>query len=524
MYSITNNAIRRLFAHIILVCGMICFCALAVRQAHGQGGGGGVAGGSPFRILRSVAGPSGTEKNGHLIIDDPRTVFYLGQDHKVVVYFEWEGPIGPHKFEGLWKNTDGKLALISDFQYSPAAKQFSGYWTMILSGSETPGLWTLEARIDGESAGELSFQLVAGANASPPPAPVPVPQPLPTSELYKKMAAVTVYVDKMDAQGKAVARGSGFYLEDGRLITAFQNIDGATKLRVISPNGASQEVSGVLAWNRWQDWAVLATGGPKITGLPRAASKSWSVGSLGYILESTSGSGRIIADGTIVGENNYPRAGDRLNIASRTGRAAVGSPLINEFAQVMGMVGGSLAPGTDMLDSYALAATPSSFGPTLVAQDGAALPIDLIPASTGQETSTSLGELANRGQFLKFLSGQDKVLFGELALTLETSKVSGRIASPADPRQQFSHADQKMYVFINWNIREKFKGFTAMAIYNADNKEIAQSPPRKLDLRPGEIASNTWDVPVASMPVGIYRVDVTLGDDIVWRRFFRVVE
>jgi S1-C subfamily serine protease len=416
------------------------------------------------------------------------------------------------------------VALISDFQYSAPTKQFSGYWTMLLSGSETPGLWILEARIDGESAGQLSFQLVAGANATPTPAPAPVPQPLPTSELYKKMAAATVYVDKMDAQGKAVARGSGFYLDDGRLVTAFQNIDGATKLRVISPNGTSQEVSGVLAWNRWQDWVVLATIGAKVAGLSRAVPKSWNVGSVGYILESTSGSGRIIADGTIVGENTYPRAGDRLNIASRTGRAAVGSPLINEFAQVVGMVGGSLAPGTDMLDSYALAATPSSFGPTIVSQDGLALPIDLIPATTGQESPTSLEELASHGQFLKFLTGQDKVLFGELALTLETTKVNRGIASPADPRVQFSHADQKMYVFINWNIREKFKGFTAMAIYDGDNKAIGQSPARKLDLRPGEIASNTWDVPVASMPVGIYRVDVTLGDDIVWRKFFRVVE
>jgi hypothetical protein len=100
-----------------------------------------------------MAGPSGTETQGRLVIDDPRSDFYLGKDKKVIGYFEWEGPPGAHKFEGNWKNPEHKVVLISDFQYVASSKQFSGYWTMLLSGAETPGLWTLDARIDGESAG-----------------------------------------------------------------------------------------------------------------------------------------------------------------------------------------------------------------------------------------------------------------------------------------------------------------------------------------------------------------------------------
>jgi len=223
-----------------------------------------------------MAGPSGTETNGRLVIDDPRTVFYLGQDHKIIVYFEWEGPPGQHKFEGIWKNTESKVTLISDFQYVAPAKQFSGYWTMLLSGSEAPGLWTLEAHIDGESAGELSFQLIAGSGAAAPAAPTPPPrQPLATADLYKRLAAVSIYIDKIDAHGKAVTRGSGFYLDDGQLVTAFQNVDGAAKLRVISADGTAQEVTSVLSWNRWQDWAILSLSGAKVTGVSRAAPKSW---------------------------------------------------------------------------------------------------------------------------------------------------------------------------------------------------------------------------------------------------------
>src|SRR5882762_9160312 len=213
MRFIIKKAIKELSTSLFIFTCAIALCTLIVREIHAQGGGGGAAGGSPYRVLRSVAGPSGTESKGRLVIPDPRTVFYLDQDRKVIVYFEWEGPAGLHKFEGLWKNTEGKVSLISDFQYVAPTKQFSGYWTMLLSGSETPGMWTLEARIDGESAGQLSFQLVAGANATPSPAPAsaPVPQPLATAELYKRLAGATVYVDKIDPQGKAVTRGSGFY-------------------------------------------------------------------------------------------------------------------------------------------------------------------------------------------------------------------------------------------------------------------------------------------------------------------------
>jgi S1-C subfamily serine protease len=469
-----------------------------------------------------MAGSSGTETNGRLVIDDPRTVFYLGQDHKIIVYFEWEGPPGQHKFEGIWKNSDSKVTLISDFQYVAPGKQFSGYWTMLLSGAETPGLWILEAHIDGQSAGELSFQLIASPGASAPAAPIPPPrQPLATADLYKRLAAVSIYVDKIDSHGRAVVRGSGFYLDDGQLVTAFQNVDGATKLRVISADGTAQEMTSVLSWNRWQDWAILPASGAKVTGVPRAAPKSWTVGSVCYFLQTASGSGRIIADGTIVGQNTFPRAGERLNLADSPNRAAIGSPLANEFGDVVGMVGGSLAPGTDLLGSYMLAAAPDNLGSTSLVRDGLAVPVNLIPVVASQDPPTTLGELTRKGQMVPLLNSEDRVVFAGLALTLEKGK---GIPTPANSRQQFSHRDQRIWVFVNWNENQAFKGTATMAVYDADNRPLGQSNPQKLTLRPGSLSLSTWEIPLASLPSGIYRVDVTLGDDIVWRKFYRLAD
>ena len=508
-------------AHLSILAAALIICGASVGSVWAQGGGGGRVGGPTFKVLRSMAGSSGTETNGRLVIDDPRTVFYLGQDHKIVVYFEWEGPPGQHKFEGIWKNTESKVALISDFQYVAPGKQFSGYWTMLLSGSEAPGLWTLEAHIDGESAGELSFQLIAGSNAAPVPAPTPLRQPLATAELYKRLSGASAYVDKIDAHGKAVARSSGFYLDTGQFVTAFQNIDGATKLRVISTDGSAQDVTAVQSWNRWQDWAVLSVGGVKMAGVSRADPKSWSVGSVCYFLQTSSGSGRVIADGTIVGQNTFPKAGERLNLAESPNRASIGSPLVNEFGEVVGMVGGSLAPGTDLLGSYLLTTASSNLGQTSYIRDGLAVPINLIPLVASQNPPTSLEELTRNGQMLPLVSSEEKVVFAGLSLKLEKGK---GVPTPTDSRQQFSHQDQKISVYVNWNENLPFKGTATMAVYDADNRALGQASPLKVTLHPGSLSLTSWEIPLTTMPSGIYRVDVSLGDDIVWRKFFRLAD
>jgi hypothetical protein len=509
-------------ARYVFFAAVLLLVTVLTGEALGQGGGGGAVGGPTFKVLRSMAGSSGKEVNGRLVLDDPRTVFNIGQDHKIIVYFEWEGPPGQHKFEGIWKNADNKVTLISDFQYVASGKLFSGYWSMLLSGSEAPGLWTLEAHIDGESAGQLSFQLIAGPGAAAPAASGPAPrQPLSTADLYKRLAEVSVYVDKIDAHGNAVARGSGFYLDNGQLVTAFQNVDGATKLRVISADGTAQEVTAVKSWDRWKDWAILAVSESKVHGAPRAAPKSWSVGSICYFLQASAGSGRVIADGTIVGQNTFPRAGERLNIAESPSRGSIGSPLTNEFGDVVGMIGGSLAPGTDLLGSFLLSSAPNSLGGNSYIRDGLAVPINLIPAAGGQDPPASLEELTLKGQMVPLLHSEQKVIIGELALSLE--KGNG-MPAPTNSGQQFSHRDQKIWVYINWNENLPFKGTAAMAVFDADNRALGQSKPLKVSLHSGSLSSSSWEIPLSTLSTGIYRVDVSLGDEIVWRKFFRMTD
>src|SRR3981081_3804810 len=88
---------------------------------------------SAYKVLRSISGIAGHEDNGRYLMDDPRSVFVAGKDAKVTVYFEWEGPMGSHHFEGLWKSPEGKIVLISDFRYEAKAPRYNGYCSMLLS-------------------------------------------------------------------------------------------------------------------------------------------------------------------------------------------------------------------------------------------------------------------------------------------------------------------------------------------------------------------------------------------------------
>src|SRR5574337_1279729 len=105
----------------LLLIAMALHCTLATAQQTSTPPGqitGGVQAAEPkFRLVRSVSGSKGAQQGGRYVIQDPRTVFYIPEDRQVIVYFEWEGPIGLHRFEGLWKNPESKVAVLSDFWY-----------------------------------------------------------------------------------------------------------------------------------------------------------------------------------------------------------------------------------------------------------------------------------------------------------------------------------------------------------------------------------------------------------------------
>jgi len=481
---------------------------------------GGVAAGEPrFRLVRSVSGTKGSQRGNQYSVEDPRTVFYLPEDKQVIVYFEWEGPLGPHHLEGFWKDPEGKVVVVSDFSYESKQKRFAGFWTMLLSESMKTGIWAMEAHVDGEVAGTHNFQVAVG----PRPASAVASRPLlgPT-EIYKLAVPAVASIERLDSQRHRLGLGSGFVFENDLIATSFESIAGARYLRLELAGGTSFDLDSVLAWNRREDWALLRMPTPATNSLAAAKPNSWEVGDHCFSLDSPQQGGRTIVDGNITGTHEFNEVGERLNLNLTVSRMASGSPLLNEYGEVIGVVvSSSLLP--DLSSLTPLGVYPGNlisggvvlgFGPQL------AIPMSLVHIPKPQTPATSLADLARSGQFPESLAKNDNLVQGTLAKSIR--RVNQQMEA-VDERFEFQHKDL-LNVLITWHGETKLKSIAFLRIYNIDNKLVGTAKPLKVNLSKGQLIYSSWTLGVSQMPEGTYRVDLVLGSDPVWRSFFRLVD
>jgi hypothetical protein len=451
-------------------------------------------------------------------MDDARSLFNAGKDSKVIVYFEWEGPLGPHHFEGLWKSPEGKIVLISDFRYEAKSPHYSGYWTMLLSEGTPSGEWNLEARIDGEPAGTLSFVITG----SPVAHAVPPLQPLSLADLYRKVMDATVIIEKLTPDGTALEKSTGFWVANGQVLTSFESIDGAASLRVSLSSGAQIKTDWAIAWNRWQDWAVLKVDATPKSFLKRGDNGAANVGDHCVFLE-WGPVGSKLTDGTVNGTNSFPRAGARLLVASGVSSQSIGGALLDEFGNYVGIIGGSIVPSANPIRILALLSESGASSSALDWETtGLAVPQSLLPDLPSNAPPTSLVELANHGEFAPLVIKSNSIQY--MSVSSAIGKDSGSIPFPRDSKQIFSRRDTKAVVYVNWQSSTKQKIAYSLRLFTADNKLTSASKPQEISLAPGKYASTNWDLPVGLMSPGIYRIDLLINDKTSWREFIRVTE
>ncbi len=493
----------------------------ASAQQPGQAPAGGVAASEPrFRVVRSVSGTKGAQEGNRYVIQDPRTVFYVPDDKQVIVYFEWDGPPGTHNFEGYWKNPEGKVVAISDFKFEAKGKRFGGYWTFLLLEQMPTGLWSVEARIDGETAGAHTFQVLATARpaeaSGPPPRRV-----LTTSEIYQRAVAATVSIEKVGPAGEKLDTGSGFILRDNQVVTAFEVIDGATELRIALPGGRKLSTTQVLAWNRWEDWAVLRVEGAAARGLETAVSNSWNVGDRCFALDAPAEGNRVIVEGSITGKLTAPDAGERLNIGMLLETSATGSAVFDEYGNVVAVVGGGLLPGAGSLRGTRFEYLAYEMNPRGLLRGGIAIPISRVAVPPTDAVWATFEDLQAKGQFVPPLLAARHVAMSSLGRKLDKDSPIPRVL---DERVEFPRGEPELAMLVVWEPKDKVKTTTTIRIYDVQNRSLARSEPAKINLQPGKRVQTTWKMPINNLPPGIYRIDLVLGEQPAWRAFFRITE
>jgi S1-C subfamily serine protease len=486
---------------------------LAASAAMAQTAGGASPGGGSFRVLRSMAGSQGAEQNGRFVIADPRSVFHVPADKKVLVYFDWEGPLGEHNFEGYWKNPEGKVVVISDYKFTARQRRFGGYWQLDLTPSTAAGIWTLEARIDGEVTGSHSFQVVH----SEQPAEVAKRRFRTPAEQYKSLLASRVTLQKLDSAGRVVSSGLGFVLTKGEVVTAFQSVDGASTLRLRFPDGRTAE-NPVVAWfDRMRDVAVLRAETAETPTLERAPNGAWAVGDHVFALDVAPEGGVVIKEESIFGLNDSPQRGPRINITDLHSPAASGGALVNDYGEAIGVVGGALFPG--MPARYTANLQPLNFA----TQGSLATPLSTLPPQTPPGGRT-LAELNQAGEFIVPLKPSQDILNGALGDEVKRGKKNQPANIGRTPKNEFSRTQGKIGLTITWNPRTKVKGTLLLRVYDLGNRLINEAKPLSLKVGGGDWATTDWSFDITHVPSGTYRVDVWLDKDPVWRGFMQITD
>jgi len=150
--------------------------------------------------------------------------------------------------------------------------------------------------------------------------------------LYKQVLDASAIVEKLTADGSLLERSSGFWIGNDTLLTAFEALDGAASLRILSPDGTRTVTDQVLALERWQDWALLSVPRAKGPFLKRAAN-SVNVGDHCVFLE-IGASGSRLTDGTITARTPFTRR-ERFLVASAASDS-IGGPLLDDFGDYVG--------------------------------------------------------------------------------------------------------------------------------------------------------------------------------------------
>lgn len=82
------RGVRRPCSALLMLWPLVAAAGQSAPQNPPQAAGGVPAGGQQFRLVRSVSGSKGSQQGGRFVIEDPRSVFYLPEDTKIIVYFE----------------------------------------------------------------------------------------------------------------------------------------------------------------------------------------------------------------------------------------------------------------------------------------------------------------------------------------------------------------------------------------------------------------------------------------------------
>lgn len=176
-------------------------------------------------------------------------------------------------------------------------------------------------------------------NAAPAAAPAAAAPPFPSLEsLAKKTKASLVAIYPGGREGTEIGIGSGFVIsEDGLIATNLHVIGEGRPLRVEFPDGNSREVTGIHAWDRTRDLAIIRVAGSGLATLPLGDSAAVEQGTPAIAMGNPLGLRFSLVEGLISARQEI-EGRPMLQLAMPVERGNSGGPLMDKAGKVLGIV------------------------------------------------------------------------------------------------------------------------------------------------------------------------------------------
>jgi hypothetical protein len=470
-----------------------------------------------FRFLKSQSGPGGRIVENRFIFDEVRNRFVYPQDKTLTVYFEWEASPGNHVLSAFWKDPTGRTASISpDIKMETKTANLNAYWIYEVNPSDQSGIWTVDIRIDGEPAGSHSFELVTPEQRK---AEVPLPPPSPPSldRIYESAQRSLVWIYKLDEAGRHTDTSLGFVVGPDRIATAFQSIDETLKVEVEFADRHKAICEEVWACDRFQDWALLKVQTDQVPPLANSEGTLVPVGERYLVFNVEKEDIRVIGGVDITARRTVPGFGERIQLSPFPASEAAGGPLLNPNGMVVGIVGGSITPGS-RFSRRAMSVSPGLW--SKLNAETAATPINVLPPPNRFQPA-SFQSLLDRGVLTIPLTPTPSLLYGGSARSV--GKRSNDLSTT--DASEFSHRDQFAWIYTLWQKKDKnAKGVVSAKVYDSRNRLVVDVTPKRVSLPGGPPLRVAFDVPLDKFSPGVFRVDVLWNDQPAWRTFFTVTD
>jgi hypothetical protein len=457
------------------------------------------------RVIRAEVGLTGAVRDNTFVLDAQKESFDLKTDKEVIVAFEWDGPPGTHRCELSWLSPDGSVALQTRLDLAARGRRFSGYWSLLLNPTMSPGLWAAEVKVDGVASGSRTFRITGP----------PLVRPLPPDQLYKLAFEATISIEARLPAGAERRVFSGFALGDDSVITTFEAINAAKSLELTFSDGSRAETDEVWLFSRDLDWALIKVVVPPAQKRLKIAASA-KVGDPCVFLNVVEGQ-RELSPCLVVGENTAAPV-LRLSISNRPSQAAFGSPLLSSIGEVLGVVGIDSRPGGGAFDdagsSGAYRIGSRSSPSTLLV-----MPVNGIHRPEETNDVARLASFWERGLFSKIVTASRHVGYGFIGAGASGPRGEGVRSSG----YEFYASDSVLTALLTWQPREKLDTTLNYACFDSANRMIGQGKPLKVSLRPGTGLDSSSPIDVSRFKPGEYRLDISLGSEVAWRTYFKIL-